>query len=159
MYRSSPWLLTGATISNEDDAALNVTVRGSSASGKYAAEIGSVICSPVMRSFLANSFNLGRAFSFFSFFASSRSTIVSAFFASLAPAEVPDTTVTNRRHLDALAVALEGLQAAAAALRASQLDCATIDLRRAWRALGEISGMTIDECIVDRIFERFCLGK
>lgn len=84
---------------------------------------------------------------------------VSRYFESLAPAELPDATVTNRRHLDALEVAREGLAAASAALRSSQLDCATIDLRRAWRALGEISGQTIDECIVDRIFARFCLGK
>ena len=41
----------------------------------------------------------------------------------------------------------------------ADLDCATIDLRAAWRALGEISGQTVDEAIVDRIFAKFCLGK
>ena len=39
------------------------------------------------------------------------------------------------------------------------LDCASIDLHDAWRYLGEITGETLDEQIIDRIFEKFCLGK
>ena len=84
---------------------------------------------------------------------------VYAFFESRSPAEKPDALVTNRRHLDAILSALESVKSAVAALKKQDLDCATIDLRRAWRALGEISGLTVDEAIVDRIFEKFCLGK
>jgi len=84
---------------------------------------------------------------------------VYAFFESRSPAEKPDALVTNRRHLDAIETALESVTSAIKALKKQDLDCATIDLRRAWRALGEISGLTVDEAIVDRIFEKFCLGK
>ncbi|MGI6193490.1 MAG: tRNA uridine-5-carboxymethylaminomethyl(34) synthesis GTPase MnmE [Christensenellales bacterium] len=84
---------------------------------------------------------------------------VYTFFESRTPAEKPDALVTNRRHLDAIQTALNAVDSAVLALSKQDLDCATIDLRRAWRALGEISGLTVDEAIVDRIFEKFCLGK
>ncbi|MGI6150379.1 MAG: tRNA uridine-5-carboxymethylaminomethyl(34) synthesis GTPase MnmE [Christensenellales bacterium] len=86
-------------------------------------------------------------------------TAVYAFFESRSPAEKPDALVTNRRHLDAILTALDSVESAITALDKQDLDCATIDLRRAWHALGEISGLTVDEAIVDRIFEKFCLGK
>lgn len=38
-------------------------------------------------------------------------------------------------------------------------DFAVIDLRSAWEKLGEITGETIDEDIIDEIFSRFCIGK
>ncbi|MBR5741831.1 MAG: GTP-binding protein, partial [Firmicutes bacterium] len=39
------------------------------------------------------------------------------------------------------------------------LDVIETDVRAAWEALGEIVGETASEDIVDRVFERFCLGK
>lgn len=39
------------------------------------------------------------------------------------------------------------------------LDMATGGLRSAWKALGEVTGGTVDEDVIDRIFEKFCLGK
>lgn len=38
-------------------------------------------------------------------------------------------------------------------------DCVAQDVRAARTALGEITGDTADEEIIDRIFSRFCLGK
>lgn len=38
-------------------------------------------------------------------------------------------------------------------------DFVVIDLRSAWEKLGEITGDTIGEDIVDEIFSRFCIGK
>ena len=38
-------------------------------------------------------------------------------------------------------------------------DFVVIDLRSAWEKLGEITGDTVDEDIIDEIFSRFCLGK
>ena len=39
------------------------------------------------------------------------------------------------------------------------LDFLSIDLRGAWEALGEITGDTADEDLLDRIFADFCIGK
>ncbi len=39
------------------------------------------------------------------------------------------------------------------------LDFAESDLRSAWMALGEITGESVNDDIVDEIFSRFCLGK
>ena len=38
-------------------------------------------------------------------------------------------------------------------------DFVVIDLRSAWEKLGEITGDTVDEDIIDEIFSRFCIGK
>ena len=39
------------------------------------------------------------------------------------------------------------------------VDLAAIDLREAWEYLGEITGDTVGEDVIDRIFSDFCLGK
>ena len=60
----------------------------------------------------------------------------------------------------ALQKACNALQDGISALEEGiDLDCASIDLHDAWRYLGEITGETLDEQIIDRIFEKFCLGK
>lgn len=38
-------------------------------------------------------------------------------------------------------------------------DFISIDLRSAWEALGEFTGETVGEDIIDEIFSRFCIGK
>ena len=38
-------------------------------------------------------------------------------------------------------------------------DFVSIDLRSAWEKLGEITGETVGEDIIDEIFSRFCIGK
>lgn len=68
--------------------------------------------------------------------------------------------LTSERHKQALDAAIGSLADALTALEAGlDLDCAAIDLHAAWHALGEITGQTLSEEIVDRIFEKFCLGK
>jgi tRNA modification GTPase len=66
----------------------------------------------------------------------------------------------NERQYEALVrveAALEKtFQAAEAEL---PLDFWTIDLRAAAHALGELTGETVGESILDRIFSRFCIGK
>jgi len=39
------------------------------------------------------------------------------------------------------------------------LDFISIDLRSAWEKLGELTGETVGEDIIDEIFSRFCIGK
>lgn len=71
-----------------------------------------------------------------------------------------DIYVTNNRHKQALIRAKENLSAAIAALdMTSSIDLASIDIRNAWSNLGEITGQTLEEDIIDKIFSEFCLGK
>jgi len=39
------------------------------------------------------------------------------------------------------------------------VDIAAIDIRASWEALGEITGSTVTEDLLDRIFADFCIGK
>ncbi len=73
----------------------------------------------------------------------------------LAP-EAESALVTNARHIAALIKAREALQSAIATKDAELI---ATDLRDALRFLGEITGETVDDAVLDRIFERFCVGK
>ncbi|WBW97612.1 tRNA uridine-5-carboxymethylaminomethyl(34) synthesis GTPase MnmE [Oceanirhabdus sp. W0125-5] len=71
-----------------------------------------------------------------------------------------DVYVTNNRHKQALIRAKESMSHAIDALSVTMaIDLASIDLRDAWRHLGEITGDTLEEDIIDKIFAEFCLGK
>ncbi len=66
--------------------------------------------------------------------------------------------LTEERHVNAVKRAAKFLTDAVEDSNAP-LDCKTVDIKSAWEALGEITGVTATEEIVDRIFEKFCLGK
>ncbi len=85
--------------------------------------------------------------------------IVEAVFAGqVMAAEAP--LVTSPRHKEALHRALDHVQAAQEAYRAGQLpDLIAIDLTAAVNALGEITGQTASEDLVEAIFGNFCVGK
>jgi tRNA modification GTPase len=71
-----------------------------------------------------------------------------------------DTMISNARHKQALIRAKEGCTAALEALKnTSAIDLASIDARNAWMSLGEITGETLEEDIIDKIFSEFCVGK
>ncbi|KEH96683.1 tRNA uridine-5-carboxymethylaminomethyl(34) synthesis GTPase MnmE [Clostridium massiliodielmoense] len=71
-----------------------------------------------------------------------------------------DVMITNTRHKEALIRAKDSLEASKNALEDTfAIDLASIDLRNAWKSLGEINGDTVEEDIIDKIFSKFCLGK
>lgn len=68
--------------------------------------------------------------------------------------------VTRTRHQDALRRTSAHLDAAVGALEQGlALDFVSIDLRAAYDALGEITGETASDDLLDRIFSEFCIGK
>lgn len=70
------------------------------------------------------------------------------------------TLITNPRHRDALAQAVEGIRTAITGLEVGlPLDLAVIDLTTAVEALGEITGETVGDDLLAEIFSRFCIGK
>ncbi|HEY7415754.1 MAG TPA: tRNA uridine-5-carboxymethylaminomethyl(34) synthesis GTPase MnmE [Ktedonobacteraceae bacterium] len=68
--------------------------------------------------------------------------------------------VTSARHQNALQRASEHLRAAAISLEARlPLDFVSIDLRAAYHVLGEVTGETASEDLLNNIFDQFCIGK
>ncbi|ADL54039.1 tRNA uridine-5-carboxymethylaminomethyl(34) synthesis GTPase MnmE [Clostridium cellulovorans] len=68
--------------------------------------------------------------------------------------------ITNSRHKDVLYRANDNISNAIEALKnTSAIDLASIDLRNAWSNFGEITGDTLAEDLIDKIFKEFCLGK
>ncbi len=67
--------------------------------------------------------------------------------------------MVNLRQKDALERTCEQVRNARQALQAVPLDCLAIDIWGALETLGEISGKSLKEEVIDRIFHDFCLGK
>ena len=82
--------------------------------------------------------------------------------AELFPAgEVPaGLTLTNTRQAEAVERAAKAVGGALDALRLGLTpDVVLTDAESALNALGELTGRTLREDLVGRIFERFCVGK
>lgn len=68
--------------------------------------------------------------------------------------------VTSVRHKHALEKAAAHLEDARDGVKSGvPVDIIAIDIRAAWEALGEITGSTVTEDLLDRIFADFCIGK
>lgn len=68
--------------------------------------------------------------------------------------------VTNVRHIDALKRSIKSLRAGVDAINMGMpIDLISIDIRNALEQLGEITGDSVDDDIIDRIFSTFCVGK
>ena len=75
--------------------------------------------------------------------------------------EVPaGLTLTNTRQAEAIERAAQAVSGALEALRLGLTpDAVLTDAEGALNALGELTGRTLREDLVGRIFERFCVGK
>ncbi|MBR3863823.1 MAG: tRNA uridine-5-carboxymethylaminomethyl(34) synthesis GTPase MnmE [Clostridia bacterium] len=67
--------------------------------------------------------------------------------------------ITQHRHHRALLDAFKNLDTAIMNIDFMPLDLVTVDIKECWQKLGEITGTTASEEIVNEIFARFCVGK
>lgn len=67
--------------------------------------------------------------------------------------------ITQERHYLALKDSCEFLTSAINAIGVYPLDLISCDIKSAWEKLGEITGTTASEEVIDKIFEKFCVGK
>lgn len=71
-----------------------------------------------------------------------------------------DLVIVNARHKQALTDAHLYLSDALLTLNNGfPIDMVSIDVREAWRFMASITGESVGEELIDRIFSRFCLGK
>lgn len=71
-----------------------------------------------------------------------------------------DVMITNVRHKNQLVKALKNIEDSLEAIRLNlSIDCIEVDVKACWENLGEISGDTVSEDIIDKIFSEFCIGK
>lgn len=67
--------------------------------------------------------------------------------------------LTNLRHIDCINKALGHINSVLAIFDNTTVDIISSELKTAWLILGEVSGTTSSEAIIDKIFSKFCLGK
>ena len=67
--------------------------------------------------------------------------------------------LVEERHYEALKRAREKIGFSLQSLGVVPLELVSIDLKDGWDALGEISGKTASEEIINTIFAKFCVGK
>lgn len=67
--------------------------------------------------------------------------------------------LTNARHIEVLKQAKQIIINTIESISDLPLDCSALDIKTIWEKLGEITGNTATEDIIDKIFSKFCLGK
>lgn len=71
-----------------------------------------------------------------------------------------DIMITNTRHEEILKRAYDLISNAVSLIKNREvLDIVEIDVKEAYELLGEITGETVTDDIINEIFSRFCLGK
>jgi len=80
---------------------------------------------------------------------------------SFAPKDATESSMLSQaRHVEAAMRACQSLADAQAAIEDGMpLDVCAVDLSAALDALGEITGETMGERVIDEVFARFCVGK
>jgi tRNA modification GTPase len=85
-----------------------------------------------------------------------RSEVLSRLWGQGAPSAV---ALVSERHAEALRRSSEALARAESACRFSTLEVVSGEVGLALEALGEVSGTSVSEALLDAIFQRFCIGK
>jgi tRNA modification GTPase len=85
-----------------------------------------------------------------------RSEVLSRLWGQGAPSAV---ALVSERHAEALRRCAEALARAESACRFSTLEVVSGEVGLALEALGEVSGTSVSEALLDAIFQRFCIGK
>jgi len=67
--------------------------------------------------------------------------------------------LTNTRHIEAVKNSKLALENIINIFDFTTMDIVSSEIKTAWNSLGEVSGVTSDEAIIDKIFSKFCLGK
>jgi tRNA modification GTPase len=66
----------------------------------------------------------------------------------------------NARHQEALQRSRKALEKTSVAIQEKRsFEYIAADLREALQALGEVTGRTVTEDVLDKIFSTFCIGK
>ncbi len=74
--------------------------------------------------------------------------------------EISNNAIINIRHKEALYLAKESILSAIDTINAGlPVDMTSVDIENAISSLGSITGLTVGEEVVDRIFHEFCVGK
>jgi len=70
-----------------------------------------------------------------------------------------NAALLSLRQEEAIKGALRHLEKAADQIDTQPLELVSLELHGAWQKLGEITGDTVSDELLDRIFSQFCLGK
>lgn len=74
--------------------------------------------------------------------------------------DASEELLVNARQAEAIRRAADHLRDAQQTLESGLgVELVAIDIRAAWMALGEVTGETAGEALLDEIFSRFCIGK
>ncbi|GMU02714.1 tRNA uridine-5-carboxymethylaminomethyl(34) synthesis GTPase MnmE [Corallococcus caeni] len=85
-----------------------------------------------------------------------RTSVLSRLWGGGTPSAV---ALVSERHADALRRTAEALGRAEEASRVSTLEVLSGEVGLALEALGEVSGTSVSEALLDTLFQRFCIGK
>jgi tRNA modification GTPase len=89
-----------------------------------------------------------------------RTEIHGAFISGRAVDGRESAVISQERHFEALSKSLVAFSRVTDALDSSaQLEILSVDLREALAAIGEVTGETTPDDVLDLIFSRFCIGK
>ena len=68
--------------------------------------------------------------------------------------------ITNIRHKDLISKTIKGLNSAIEAIETGiPIDMISININDALKSLGEMLGESVSEDVLNKIFEKFCVGK